>query len=466
MEQPASSGAPDTSASAHKPPVPRLFRRMLETLDLPVRPRRLSKSTLTELSHVLENKVIGHDLPGAVFTGFQRSRHWLRELERYQRLVEPKARSVAVFAAGNVDTLAEDDIVRVPLADDDPLVEEWFLIVLTPAFTAVLVGEEVGETTGADADREVDLDRVFDTIWSFEPAVVDAVTRFIHDEVVRVDEATAARMAEALLDYPPRSPDAWVRDEVMADLVLALEESRERYRGLAIRERHAANELREADRSKSAFLTAVSHELRTPLTVVEGTAETLRRLGPELPAGERTRLEGALAAQTGRLSALLDDLLDLDRLTRGTVTGEPELLDAVTVVRDTLATIPDAERVTYEGPEELPARMDRTQLGRIVANLVSNAVKYAPEGPIEVVLHAGEEELRLVVDDRGPGIPASQRERVLQPFHRLAHDHPRPGTGVGLALVAEFVRLQGGELTIGDRPGGGARFEVVLPNPR
>lgn len=436
---------------------PRVFRRMLETVEVPLRPQRLSKSTLTELSHVLENAVIAHDLPGAVFTGFQRSRHWFRELERYQRLVAPKARSVAVFAAGNLDTMAEDDIVRVPLAEDDPLVEEWFLIVLTPAFAAVLIGEE----SGAEAEDELDL--VFDTVWSFDPDTVTAVTSFLHDEVARFDASTAERMADALAAYPPGQHDAWVRDELTNDLVAALETGRERYRQLAARERRAADELREMDRSKTAFLTAVSHELRTPLTVVDGTAETLRRLGAWLSDDERAQLEAALAKQTGRLSALLDDLLDLDRLARDSVASEPEDLDAVGVVRGALEALPGAERVVLDAPLQLPARLDQTQLGRIVANLVSNAVKYAPDGPIEVALSSTDAGLRIRVDDNGPGIPREQRERVLQPFHRLAHDHPQPGTGVGLALVAEFVRLQGGQLHISDRPGGGARFEVQLP---
>jgi signal transduction histidine kinase len=434
---------------------------MLETVEVPLRPRRLSKSTLTELSHVLENTVIAHDLPGAVFTGFQRSRHWYRELERYQRLVAPRARSVAVFAAGNLDTMAEDDIVRVPLAEDDPLVEEWFLVVLTPAFTAVLVGEETGEVRDEDAGEE--LDRVFDTVWSLEPATVGAITAFLQAEVARIDPLMGERMTEALVAYPPIPADDWVREEATHELVAALETGRERHRKLAARERRAADELRAIDRSKSAFLTAVSHELRTPLTVVDGTAQTLHRLGTALSADERIHLEAALATQTARLSALLEDLLDLDRLTRGSVASQRVDLDAVEVARTALEAVPGADRVVLDAPLHLPARLDRTQLGRIIANLVSNAVKYAPDGPIEVTLSATDTGLRIVVDDHGPGIPRAQRERVLQPFHRLAHDHPQPGTGVGLALVAEFVRLQGGQLRIADRPGGGARFEVRLP---
>lgn len=436
---------------------PRVFRRLLETAEVPLRPRLLSKATLTELSHVLENTVIANDLPGAVFTGFQRSTNWFRELERYQRLVAPQARSVAVFAAGNLDTMAEDDIVRVPLAEDDPLVEEWFLIVLTPGFCAALLGEETGQA------HETELDRVFETVWSMDATTVEAIALHIRNEVARVDPAMAERMTTALADHPPSNDTAHLRDDVTTDLIVALETGRTRLREAARRERHAAEQLREVDRSKNAFLAAVSHDLRTPLTVVDGMAATLRRLGGQLPVEDRERVEQALATQTSRLTTLLDDLLDLDRLGRGTAGSEPEDLDAVAVIRQVIEHLPCAGRVQLDAPASLPVHLDRTQLERIVANLVANADKYAPEGPIEVTLRADPAGLRLTVDDHGPGIPAAQRTRILEPFHRLDADRAQPGTGVGLAVVAEFVRLQRGELHVDDRPGGGARFVVVLP---
>ena len=443
---------------------PRVFRRLLDTVEVPLRPRVLSKATLTELSHVLENTVIANDLPGAVFTGFQRSTNWLRELERYQRLVAPRARSVAVFAAGNLDTWAEDDIVRVPLAEDDPLVEEWFLIVLTPGFCAVLLGEEIAQEPADGSGAEVEeADRTFESVWSLDAITVTAVATHIRDEVARFDAAMAERMDAALAAYPPSNDDARLRDEVTTDLVVALETGRTRLRQAARGERHAAERLREVDRSKNAFLAAVSHDLRTPLSVVEGMAVTLRRLGDGLSDQDRDRIEEALVTHSARLSALLDDLLDLDRLSRGSAANEPEPLDAVTEVRQTIEGLPAASRVVLTAPEALPAHLDRTLLARIVANLVGNAGKYAPSGPIDVGLAIGNAGLTLTVEDRGPGIPVDQRARILEPFHRLDGNGTTPGTGVGLAVVAEFVDLQGGELRIEDRSGGGARFVVVLP---
>ena len=442
---------------------PRVFRRLLEATDPRLRPRVLSKATLTELSHVLENTVIANDLPGAVFTGFQRSTNWLRELERYQRLVAPRARSVAVFATGDLDTPAEDDIIRVPLAADDPLVEEWFLIVLTPGFCAALLGEEIddGEEVGP---READ--RLFSALWSLEADTVTAITGHIRDEVARFDQAVAARIDDALATYPPSNADTRVRDEVTTDLIVALETGRTRLQEMAQRERRTVERLREVDRSRNAFLAAVSHDLRTPLSVVDGMAATLRRLGDQLSDEDRDRIEEALVTHTGRLSSLLEDLLDLDRLAHGNAGHDPEPLEVAGVVRAAVEQLPAAPRVVVRGPRSLTAHLDRTQLERIVTNLVNNADKYAPDGPIEVTLGADARTLTLTVDDRGPGIPADQRERILEPHQRLDGNANAPGTGVGLAVVAEFIDLQGGELEVDDRPGGGARFVVRLPRQR
>lgn len=436
---------------------PRVYRRLLSETSLPLRPRVLSKATLTELSHVLENAVIDHDLSGAVFTGFQRSAHWLRELARYQRLVEPRARSVVVFAAGNLGDGADDAVVRVELGEDSPLVEEWFLVVLTTGFSAVLLGEETGEPF----DEE--LDRRFETVWSFDHRVVTAIARFISDEVATFDPAVAARIDAALTEFQP-DPDAeHLRDEVVGDLIAALESSRERFRRAALLEERAADELRRLDRSKNAFLTAVSHELRTPLTVVHGLALTLRRLGAALPDHDRADAERALAAHTTRLTALLEDLLDLDRLTRATLPVVPERTEVVAATRETVAELVGAQRVTITAPIELWATLDRMQYTRIVSNLVANALKYAPHGPVEAAVAPRDGGgVVLTVDDRGPGIPAADRQRVLEPFHRLDDLHPQPGTGVGLALVAEFAKLHGGDIEVTERPGGGARFVITL----
>ncbi len=436
---------------------PRVYRRLVTDTSLGLRTHRLSKATLTELSHVLENAVIDHDLPGAVFTGFQRSGHWFRALRRYERLAQPRARSVAVFAAGNLGSDRDDDIVRVPLAEDSPLVEEWFLVILTTGFCAVLLGEDTGEV------HEDELDRTFETIWSFDHATVTTIAGFIRDEVATFDASVADRLDHAIATFVP-GPDAdRLRDEILAGLAKALEVGRERFRRTALLRHRAVRELEELERSKNAFLSAVSHELRTPLTVIRGLALTLQRLGASLSPEDRAGAEQALVTHSERLALLLDELLDLDRLVRGVLVTSPDRVELVAVTRATLATLPGGERVTLSAPGELCRHVDGGQYDRIVVNLVGNALKYAADGPVHVVIEpASNGGARLTVDDQGPGVPVGERERILEPFVRLDDQHPQPGTGIGLALVAEFARLHGGFIEVADAPSGGARFVVVL----
>ncbi|MCC5949608.1 MAG: hypothetical protein JJT89_14250 [Nitriliruptoraceae bacterium] len=475
---------------------PHVFRRLMASGQLTLTPRLLSKATLTELSHVLENAVIEHDLEGAVFTGFQRSTNWLRALARYERLVEPRARSVAVFAAGNVATMGHEDIVKVELAEDSPLVEEWFLIVLTPAFSAVLIGEEAEPDTSVDgrstgpatadpddvpaatspagspasgsssdtaAEDRAELERLFRTIWSFDPEVVTTVASFIRDEVATFDADVAGRIDRALDRFPPSRSGDQLRDEVLSDIVIALERSRLRQSELADLQRRAAQELRALDRAKTAFLSAVSHELRTPLTVVRGMAETLDRIGDDLPADAASTLRAALHQQAERLGLLLDDLLDVDRMTRGALRAHIERVDLGRLLREVTAEHPSAPRITLESPTTCSLIADGVQVERIVVNLLDNATKYAPDGPIEVSLSEQAGAVRLAVRDHGPGIPADQHQQVFEPFHRADEEHPQPGTGIGLTLVAEFARLHGGEARVESPPDGGARLVVTIP---
>ena len=231
----------------------------------------------------------------------------------------------------------------------------------------------------------------------------------------------------------------------------------------AAAERQAADQLRRLDEVKNSFLNAVSHELRTPLTVVRGMAATLVRVGAGLDSRTRAELELAIERHATMLSRLLDELLDVDRLTRSTLTIDQERIDVVAIVRDTIGRSDAQDRIVLDAPAELWVDADTVQIGRIASNLIENAVKYAPDGPIEVRLTEGAPGvMRLEVLDRGPGIGARERERVFEPFYRGMDDHPKPGTGIGLALVAEFARLHGGRAWVAAAERG-AHLIVELP---
>ena len=240
-------------------------------------------------------------------------------------------------------------------------------------------------------------------------------------------------------------------------------EYQQRLERIAGVERANADRLRQLDHTKTAFLTAVSHELRTPLAVVSGLAETLTRLRGQIDDEVRQRIEDGLLHHSRRLTGLLDELLDIDRLSRGTLQIDREEVDVAELVRDGVAGSPVAHRSVVEAPDAAPAWVDGVQFQHLLGNLLTNAHKYAPEGEVQVRLEeVAADRLRLTVADEGPGIPATERERVFEPFVRLDDDHPQPGTGVGLTLVAEFARLHGGEVWID----GGSGTTVVVDIPR
>lgn len=229
-------------------------------------------------------------------------------------------------------------------------------------------------------------------------------------------------------------------------------------------EQEAAEQLRQPDRLKNAFLTAVSHELRTPLTIVKGTSQLLES-GRHEPAAA-PELLARLSANADRLDHLLTDLLDLNQFTHGALRLRREPVDLAMVVRRAVDDLDiDDHPITCE-LARIDIEVSPVKVERIVANLVSNATLHTPPGtPIEVTLRPRPDGALLVVADHGPGIPAAQRERIFDVFHQgervAAH---RPGTGIGLALVAAFADVHGGSAWVEEAEGGGSAFHVLLPS--
>jgi signal transduction histidine kinase/integral membrane sensor domain MASE1 len=233
------------------------------------------------------------------------------------------------------------------------------------------------------------------------------------------------------------------------------------------RERQAAEDLRKLDQAKNAFLSAVSHELRTPLTAIIGFTELLGEPAVREDQEMVTGLVERLGFSSNRLSDLLSDLLDIDRLHRGIL--EPHRRRAVLrdLVERALVSVNLGKHPLSVEIDDAEVLVDAAQVERIVENLVSNAVKYTPAGTeITVVAHARSDDgLTLTVQDRGPGVPADLRETVFEPFVRGDTGTFTPGTGIGLALVDSFAKLHGGRAWIDESDGGGARFHVELPGP-
>ncbi|HEY6709526.1 MAG TPA: ATP-binding protein, partial [Actinomycetota bacterium] len=233
------------------------------------------------------------------------------------------------------------------------------------------------------------------------------------------------------------------------------------------RERAAAEHLRTLDELKSGFLQAVSHDLRTPLASVLGISLTLQRGRALISQADTDDLLGRLAANARRLDRILTGLLDLDKLDRGIVELRRELVDLASLVAGVVSEASEELDAHPVSLELLPIQVvaDAAKVERVVENLLANAARHTNPGtPIWVRVEPLDRGALLCVDDAGPGIPAEQRESIFRPFQRgPAGATHAPGSGVGLALVAQIASLHNGQAWVEDRAGGGASFRVLLP---
>ncbi len=226
---------------------------------------------------------------------------------------------------------------------------------------------------------------------------------------------------------------------------------------------------------ESRFVADVSHELRSPLTTLSTAAQLVSARSEELPPRSRQAVE-LLDAEVRRLQQLVEDLLELGRADAGVSDLQFERVGIRELVVNTLeanhvAGVPvvvgrNGAPDRSNGDAELFANVDKRRLERVVTNLVANAESHG-EGLVDVRITSRDGDIiRVAVNDSGPGVPETDRGDVFARFFRGAVAGRRAsasGSGLGLALVAEHVRLHGGHVWVEDRKDGGARFVVEIP---
>ena len=237
-------------------------------------------------------------------------------------------------------------------------------------------------------------------------------------------------------------------------------------------QRHRAEEaLREADRRKDEFLAVLSHELRNPLAPIRNSVYVLERAAP---GGEQARRSQAvIERQVSHLARLVDDLLDVTRITRGKIQLKRERTDLVDVVR---RCVEDQRPMFAEAGVRLGALVsaepmwldaDTTRLAQVVGNLLSNSVKFTPRGGrVDLTLEREQGSALLRVRDTGVGIATQVLDRLFEPFMQAQQtlDRTRGGLGLGLALVKGLVELHGGTVSASSPgAGSGAEFTVRIP---
>lgn len=234
-------------------------------------------------------------------------------------------------------------------------------------------------------------------------------------------------------------------------------------------ERQRAEALSELDRAKTAFFSNVSHEFRTPLTLMLGPLEELLG-GPGIDAGAQERIR-LIHRNAERLQRLVNTLLDFSRLEAGRVQASYEPLDLGALTRDLASTFRsamDRAGIAFTvATQQLfdPVFVDREMWEKIILNLLSNAFKFTLAGSVAVRLFRDDTAAMLEVADTGVGIPAHELPRLFDRFHRVegVEGRTHEGSGIGLALVQELVKLHGGSITVESHVGEGTRFLVRIP---
>ncbi|KQR18938.1 histidine kinase [Agreia sp. Leaf335] len=222
-----------------------------------------------------------------------------------------------------------------------------------------------------------------------------------------------------------------------------------------------------ADRMRSALLAAVGHDLRRPLTAATAAVSGLRSTEVELSSHDRTELLDTAQESLDTLADLVTDLLDVSRVEAGVLAVSMHAIDVEDVIvpaLDELELGPDRVELALDGDERPPVLADEVLLQRVLVNLLSNAVRFSPEGAkvrLSASAFRGRVELRVV--DSGPGVPGERRDEIFVPFQRLGDTDNSTGLGLGLALSKGFVEGMGGTIEAEDTPGGGLTMVVSLP---
>lgn len=232
------------------------------------------------------------------------------------------------------------------------------------------------------------------------------------------------------------------------------------------------------DRAKDEFISVVAHEIRNPLTSLRGNLQLLQRRvgrrGDEHAEDELRRL-GTVVDQVDRISDLVSRMLDVSRVDLGRLDINPRPADAAALVESMVneTSVLNANRdVIVRRPKTLPVVWDAVRVQQILVNLMTNAARYAPEGPVEIDLSVtGEGRVIITVRDHGPGVPERIRKRLFKQYYRFddgqddrgaAVDGNR-GLGIGLYVSARLARAHGGSLTVEDAQGGGSIFTLDMP---
>ena len=227
-----------------------------------------------------------------------------------------------------------------------------------------------------------------------------------------------------------------------------------------------ARELSNSEQMKNDFISSVSHELRTPLTAIKGWAETLQ--SGEIDREMFSRGMGVIIHESERLSGLVEELLDFSRMQNGRMVFNMEKMDILAELGEAVYTfkeraLREGKYLLFDEPETIsPIRGDANHIRQVFVNIIDNALKYTQEGgTIRVTISQLYNNVHVVISDNGCGIPAEHLPNVKRKFYK-ANQQVR-GSGIGLAVADEIIKMHGGELEVESVEGEGTAVTITLP---
>jgi signal transduction histidine kinase len=229
---------------------------------------------------------------------------------------------------------------------------------------------------------------------------------------------------------------------------------------------------RELEQRRNEFTSMVVHEIKTPLTSVKGYVQLLHRKSERVGDEQTQLLTTRMDAQINKLTGLIDDLLDVTRISGGKLQMREEYFafdDLVQEVIADLQPLTEQQSIRLEGETSALVWGDRLRIGQVITNFVTNAIKYAPGTDVIIVkICSDEQSVTLCVQDFGPGIPLEQQTKVFDPFYRVVNPAllETPGLGLGLHIAAEIVQRHEGRIWVESEEGKGSTFCFTLSRSR
>ena len=403
-----------------------------------------SRRSLEVMSHEIETAVTEGNIRARMFAGFQYMRYFMPHVRHYQEIART-AECIWVFGVQDVEPPPIPNVIYVPLAENDRLAQEWFVVVDSPEYFSALAAQDLSGSPFAAHGSS------YRGIWTFEPEIIRQADKWL---------SRAVGVVEADIDLTGRnySQQLFSIGHTVESLINNLE-------------------LRNAELERIQALTRtltdmIVHDINNPLTAVVSSLNLIERTVARGEFGGIPRYTKAGKESAQEALGLIRDLLDVSRMEAGEFKIDiapvliSDLVKPIIDHFDAMAQIQD-KRLTAELAPNLRVNGDQGLLVRVLTNLVGNAFKFTPAGG-QIIISAqpgpDAESVTVSVTDNGMGIAKHQQKRIFEKFGQVqGRSTDKYGFGLGLTFCRMCVEAHGGRISVESDEGKGASFRFTLP---